>query len=146
MVINCGNWALWANHPHVSQVKLTFQIFDSILRVLLTLRSFCILIPLCYVTWSQIKFVDHIFSGVTFGNSPKWHGLPGVRSTGSTVREPQTAPKTFLTVVLWEWSGLTLGPLEVSEDNILVLLLSTCSALVRSVFENFAVLWCHCSE
>lgn len=100
MVINRGNWALWANTPRVSEVKLTFQIFDSILHVLLTLRSFCILIPLRYVTWSQINQIcrahflgSHFWklSQVTWSSKCEKHRQHSERTPNCTQTFPNCA-------------------------------------------------------
>ena len=151
MVTNHWHWAPWTDNPHVSQAKLSFQI---------SWQHFA-----CYIrTWifpntdnsalfNLVKNKSNLsatfFLGVTFGNSRRWHGPPEVRSTGrmtfwSTVGEPPNATQSSPNWDALGMMGTDSQPPGGVWGQLLVPLLSTCPALVSSVFENLAELWCHC--
>lgn len=142
MVIPRWNRALWANNLHISQVKVIVQIsWQSILHVSLKHSSFCILITLHCVTWSKINSTA-AFSWGHFGCLPvTWPSRWGARLGWplESGRTPKLHPKLSQVGCSgdgrhWLWAAWRCWSSP------------PCPALGTGRFENFAGLWCHCSE
>lgn len=98
------------------------------------------------------KFVYHIFLGFSFGNSPRWHGPPDVRSTGkdNLLKHSERMPNS--TQSFPNWGALVMmGTDSWTPGSVQGKPVGGCSsppgpAFVSSASEIFAELWRHCPK
>lgn len=98
------------------------------------------------------KFIYHIFLGFPFGNSPRWHGPPDMRSTGrdNLLKHSGRMPNSTRNFPNWSALGM-MGTDSWTPGSVQGKPLGGCSSLpgpafVSSASEIFAELWCHCPE